>query len=83
MLQVKSPKLHIRSPKIPSSNGFVEHGSHLDNVKETPFYAHWNTGTIDYLYINSEDDTSLRNIKKGIASIFQVMFFIFLFYFKY
>ncbi|XP_075214236.1 microsomal triacylglycerol transfer protein isoform X2 [Lycorma delicatula] len=65
------PSLHIKSRKAPSPEGFVEHTSQLDNVKNGPFLIVWENGRVQYIYIDSEEDTSISNLKKGVASLFQ------------
>lgn len=71
-LQIKSPKLHIRSRKAPSPDGFIPHSSKLDNIENNPFFIVWNKGIIENTFIAKNEPVSLKNIKKGISSLFQV-----------
>ncbi|XP_044760118.1 microsomal triglyceride transfer protein large subunit [Coccinella septempunctata] len=70
-IQLKEPKLHIKSRKAPSPDGFVFHTSRLQEFTNEPFYVHWDNGKITKILVNAKEPTSLVNLKKGIASLFQ------------
>ncbi|CAH1108236.1 unnamed protein product [Psylliodes chrysocephalus] len=70
-IEIKSPKLHIRSRKAPSPDGFIPHSSKLDNIENNPFFIVWNKGIIENTFIAKNEPVSLKNIKKGISSLFQ------------
>lgn len=68
-IELKPLKLHIlRSGKIASDSS---ESSNLDNVENKPFLVIWNKGKIDKIYISKSEPISIRNIKKGIASLLQ------------
>ncbi|XP_065208130.1 microsomal triacylglycerol transfer protein-like [Planococcus citri] len=43
----------------------------LDDLKNDVFLVHWKNFKILNIYLNPEEDVSLRNIKKSLASLFQ------------
>lgn len=69
---MQSPKLHIRSRKAPAPDGFVVHTSNLDSLSNSPFLVQWNHGKIQKILLAKDEPLSLANLKKGIASLFQV-----------
>ncbi|XP_071445116.1 microsomal triacylglycerol transfer protein isoform X2 [Hetaerina americana] len=71
-LEVSTPKLHIKSRKAPSPEGFVSHASKLDDMVKSPFLVHWKDGIIPNIYLQENEDVSLSNLKRGIASLFQI-----------
>lgn len=73
LLQLIKPTLHIKSRKAPSPEGFVEHSSQLDDAKNGPFLVFWENGKVNNIYIDPEEQTSIINLKKGTASLFQVI----------
>lgn len=70
-LELKSPKLFIKSRKNPSPEGFVQHSSNLENLKNQPFYIYWNSGKVEKVLLMKDEPLSMANLKKGIASLFQ------------
>lgn len=60
------------SRKAPSPEGFVEHASKLEQSKNSPFFLQIIGGKVENVYISNDEDTSVVNLKKGIASLFQV-----------
>lgn len=72
LFQLLSPKLQIKSRKAPSPEGFVYHSSTLESIKNAPFFIHWDNGHVKSVYINKNEVISTVNLKKGIASLFQV-----------
>ncbi|CAG9812767.1 unnamed protein product [Phaedon cochleariae] len=70
-IELTSPQLHIRSRKTSSSDGFIPHSSKLDGVLNKPFLVVWNNGKIEKVLLAKGETTSLINLKKGIASLFQ------------
>lgn len=70
-LEMIKPTLHIKSRKAPSPEGFVAHTSQLDDAKNGPFFIVWENGRVQHIYIDPEEDTSISNLKKGTASLFQ------------
>lgn len=71
-LQLVNPKLSIKSRKAPAPEGFVLHSSKLEELKNAPFLIHWNNGLVKSVYVNQNEVISLVNLKKGVASLFQV-----------
>lgn len=72
ILQLVNPKLSIKSRKAPSPEGFVLHSSKLEELKNSPFLVHWKNGLVKSVHINQNEVVSLVNLKKGVASLFQV-----------
>ncbi|CAG9832555.1 unnamed protein product [Diabrotica balteata] len=70
-MELKSPKLHIRSRKAPAPDGFIPHSSKLDSIENKPFLIDWNKGKISKIFLSKSEPVSLKNVKKGIASLFQ------------
>lgn len=68
-----NPKLSIRSRKAQTPDGFADHTSPLDDMSSTlPVYLDWNSGKIVNIYVSESESPSLVNLKKGIASLFQL-----------
>lgn len=63
-----SPKIHIKSK---NSLQFTEQYSPIETIGENIFYAQWNMGQINKIYLNADDNLSTKNLNKGIASLFQ------------
>lgn len=72
---MKNPKLFIKSRKAPAPEGFVQHKSPLESLPNSPFYVLWNKGKVEKILLQKDEQISISNIKKGIASLFQVIFF--------
>lgn len=66
-----SPQLWIKSRRAPAPEGFVEHSSKVNQVAEKPFFVLWRRGDIVAIYIDSDDNASAANLKRGLASLFQ------------
>ncbi|KAK9887790.1 hypothetical protein WA026_000103 [Henosepilachna vigintioctopunctata] len=73
-LWLKEPKLHIKTRKAPSPDGFAYHSSKLEEFRNKPFYVHWTNGKIPKIYVNRDEPTTIVNIKRGLASLLQVQF---------
>ncbi|XP_076264767.1 microsomal triacylglycerol transfer protein isoform X1 [Rhynchophorus ferrugineus] len=71
-IELTDPKLHVKSRKNPVPEGFVSHTSNLDSANNKPFLVLWLNGVIKEIYLDSSVPLSIRNIYKGIASIFQI-----------
>lgn len=69
-LKLVNPKLHIRSRKSPDAGGFTVHSSKLDKISSKPFLIEWNKGKVERVLL--PEGEPLSNLKKGIASVFQV-----------
>jgi len=70
---MKSPKLSIRSQKAASADGFLPHSSPLDSEsKAATVYLDWNDGKILRIFSSSSESPSFLNLKKGLASLFQL-----------
>ena len=70
---MKTPKLSIKSRKAPSTDGFIPHSSSLDDQSESSaVYLDWNNGKISRIFEASSETPSSLNLKKGVASLFQV-----------
>lgn len=66
------PKLSIQTRKAHTPDGFAGHASMLDDMKNTePIYLDWSNGKIKRVYSTQSEPISLKNMKKGIASLFQ------------
>jgi hypothetical protein len=48
------------------------HTSKLEALKNLPYLVHWNTGKIEHVFLAEGEDLSMVNLKKGVASLFQV-----------
>ncbi|KAI5713097.1 hypothetical protein M8J75_013732 [Diaphorina citri] len=72
-IQIKSPKLFIQSRDGSIAESFTQHNSKLDKVPDEPFLVHWTGGIIKHIYLNEEEDVFSLNLKKGVASAFQVL----------
>lgn len=68
---LESPQLNVRPHGSESQTEFHFHKSPLDNYKNAEFYSIWNDGNITDLYVNSDEDIALVNIKKSLVSLFQ------------
>ncbi|XP_057665550.1 microsomal triacylglycerol transfer protein [Diorhabda carinulata] len=66
-IELKPLKLHMLSDKITSDSDF----SNLDNADNKPFLVIWNKGKIDKIFISKSESISMKNVKKGIASLLQ------------
>lgn len=67
-----NPRLQIKSRRAPQPDGFRDHLSQLESTKHHPLYVHWKNGAIQKTFSITTDDTSLVNIKKGIANLLQI-----------
>lgn len=72
LFQLKSPQLLIKSRKAPAPEGFDVHKSYLETLQNSPFLVYWKSGKIEDVYLDTKEEISITNIKKGIASLFQV-----------
>ncbi|ODM98802.1 Microsomal triglyceride transfer protein large subunit [Orchesella cincta] len=70
-IKLIKPKLQIKSRKAPQPEGFWDHTSHLDTTTLHPLYVYWKDGQVQKTFSVKNDDTSLVNIKKGIANLLQ------------
>ncbi|XP_019876158.1 microsomal triacylglycerol transfer protein [Aethina tumida] len=70
-IEIKEPKLNIKSRKAPAPDGFVPHASKLEKLSNKPYLVVWNKGKIDKVLIPKDEATSIVNLKKGVASLFQ------------
>ncbi|XP_050464692.1 microsomal triacylglycerol transfer protein isoform X3 [Cataglyphis hispanica] len=66
-----SPQLWIKSRRAPEPEGFVEHSSRVEQVAEKPFFVLWRYGDVEAIYIDSTENASSANLKRGLASVFQ------------
>ena len=48
------------------------HTSKLGGLKNLPYLVHWNMGKIEHVFLAEGEDLSMVNLKKGVASLFQV-----------
>lgn len=71
-LLMSNPKLSVRSRKAQQPDGFIDHSSPLDDAQSTAVYIDWNDGIISHIYAFESESVSLNNLKKGIASLFQL-----------
>lgn len=69
---MSNPKLSVRSRKAQQPDGFIDHSSPLDDAQSTAVYIDWNDGIISHIYAFESESVSLNNLKKGIASLFQL-----------
>lgn len=61
----------LANPSLYTTPGDVKHKTTLSSVDSTPFYVYWNLGHAKKIYFGQEEDLSLINFKKGVASLFQ------------
>lgn len=67
-----NPKLSIQTRKAHTPDGFAGHASMLDEMQNTePIFLDWFDGKIKKIFSAKSESISLKNIKKGIASLFQ------------
>ncbi|XP_029174443.1 microsomal triglyceride transfer protein isoform X2 [Nylanderia fulva] len=66
-----SPQLWIKSRRAPEPEGFVEHSSKIERVAEKPFFVLWRYGDVEAIYVDSAENASSANLKRGLASLFQ------------
>ncbi|KAG7312521.1 hypothetical protein JYU34_002044 [Plutella xylostella] len=64
-----SPKLHLRGKHV--SAEFLPHKSEWDSHRSRPFYAHWNKGIIENVYVEPDEPLDFVNFKKSLVSLFQ------------
>ncbi|GFX88071.1 microsomal triglyceride transfer protein large subunit [Trichonephila clavipes] len=69
-LELLKPSLLVSST-MHSTEGVNRHWSKLDNLSYPPIYIHWNHGIVKKVYV-LPDSRDMINIKKGIASLFQI-----------
>ena len=66
------PKLSIQTRKAHTADGFAGHASTLDQMQNTqPIYLDWSGGKIKKMYCTHGEIVTLKNIKRGIAALFQ------------
>jgi hypothetical protein len=58
--------------KAPSLDGWVSHASNLDSALNNPFIVSVDNGKVKEVYIDSGENLSMINLKRSIASNFQV-----------
>lgn len=69
---MNNPKLSIQTRKAHTPDGFAGHASLLDEMQNTePIFLDWFDGKIKRIFLAKSESLSLKNIKKGIASLFQ------------
>ncbi|XP_067138259.1 microsomal triglyceride transfer protein-like isoform X2 [Centruroides vittatus] len=69
-LEINKPKLHVSTiHSMPMK--LQSHMSKLDQMSDKPIYIHWISGHIKSVY-ESVETVSISNLKKGIASLFQI-----------
>ncbi|KMQ97444.1 microsomal triglyceride transfer protein large subunit [Lasius niger] len=66
-----SPQLWIKSRRAPEPEGFVEHSSRVEQVAEKPFFVLWRYGDVEAIYLDSAENATSANLKRGLASVFQ------------
>ncbi|GFQ69601.1 microsomal triglyceride transfer protein large subunit [Trichonephila clavata] len=66
-------KIEILNPKlsVPLKSVFKEHRSELDKLSSSPSYILWEEGVPKSVWDDSNEHFSLRNFKRGIASLLQ------------
>nr|CAI5840522.1 unnamed protein product [Callosobruchus analis] len=71
-VELNSPRLHIKSRKAPTPDGFIPHWSKLEELTNKPFLIVWRNGKIEKILLAKNEAVSMINLKKGIASLLQV-----------
>ncbi|XP_058815098.1 microsomal triacylglycerol transfer protein [Topomyia yanbarensis] len=64
-------RLKIESPTLLTTPGDIRHRTTLSGVGSTSFYIYWNLGQVKKFFTSKNDDATLTNFKKGVASLFQ------------
>lgn len=64
-------RLKISSPSLYTTPGEVKQRTTLSSVDSTEFYVYWNLGSVKKIYFGKQEDTSLNNFKRGVATLFQ------------
>ncbi|XP_015186942.1 PREDICTED: microsomal triglyceride transfer protein large subunit [Polistes dominula] len=70
-IEILSPQLLIKSRKAPEPEGFVKHSSKVDEISQKPVIVLWKNGEIRAIYLDESESISSKNLKRGLASIFQ------------
>ncbi|XP_035720701.1 microsomal triglyceride transfer protein large subunit-like isoform X2 [Vespa mandarinia] len=70
-IEISSPQLLIKSRKAPEPEGFVEHSSRVNEISQRPAIVLWKNGEIKAVYLDTSESVSSKNLKRGLASIFQ------------
>ncbi|CAH1977992.1 unnamed protein product [Acanthoscelides obtectus] len=71
-IELKSPRLHIKSRKAPTPDGFIPHWSKLEELTNKPFLMVWKNGKIEKILLAKTEEVSMVNLKKGFASLLQI-----------
>lgn len=64
-------QMKLSNPKFYTKPGDVNHKTTLLKLDGTPFYAYWNLGHVKKIYVEKDEDVTLTNLKKGVATLFQ------------
>ncbi|XP_058450990.1 microsomal triacylglycerol transfer protein [Malaya genurostris] len=64
-------RLKINNPVLVTTPGDVSQRTTLSSVDSIPFYVYWNLGQVKKFYTSKNEDVTLNNFKKGVASLFQ------------
>ena len=70
--QLHDTKLFNATKREENENTYLSQPPTLQVVSSHPVYAHLNSGKITNLFVSSADSTASLNVKKGVASLFQV-----------
>ncbi|XP_055547652.1 microsomal triacylglycerol transfer protein [Wyeomyia smithii] len=64
-------RFQVESPTLSTTPGDVSRKSTLSEIGSAPFFAYWNLGQIKKIYVDENNDVTLTNFKRGVASLFQ------------
>ncbi|XP_053692396.1 microsomal triacylglycerol transfer protein [Sabethes cyaneus] len=64
-------RFKVTNPTLSTIPGEVVRKSTLSDISSAPFFAHWHLGQIEKIYVDKDDDVTLINFKRGLASLFQ------------
>lgn len=64
-------RLKVSNPSLYTTPGEVKQRTTLSSIDSTPFYVYWNLGSVKKIYFGKQEDASLDNFKRGVASLFQ------------
>lgn len=71
-LQISNLKLQTKSPKNPAKVENLK--THLEKLKNDPFIIHWKDFTVHAVYVDTNEDDFLINLKKSLSGLLQFQF---------
>lgn len=72
LFQISDLKLFLKATK--DGIEYKEQEDGFSKLRNEPFFVVWKNFRVDQIYLNDEEQTSIKNLKKAIASLFQVWY---------